>query len=409
MNCPKPGQGFTERSGAGISAEQLPALWARGDEQLSRSYRLCGRVLRLRCDSPAYAAEFENAFGRLRCDGSDAAGEATELTFLTQASGPDGFPALIDLRHDRIRVFDHESVEPTQLFFCLAFVEKRMFPLTDHIILHGSVLEHRGAVTAIVGRTHSGKSTLGLRLALEPDVAFLSDEFCPIRLEDGRVEPFPRCLGLRGHARLYLKAHGALPAELAESSAPQIEIDPGRVRGLCIGQGGPLRNIVFLSAEGVTALNGNVRLLDLQFVTDAVLADLQALPGVRTARVLNQSVGFGATVALDVEPGAHVAKDVIRTCRDLHGMETFGFLPPDARVADFTQPPELSPVAPMRGIIETLRHLVNVEALDGRLGGGNLKLLDCLAASLGKARFFSLRPGPLEETSQLLHELVLQT
>ncbi len=407
MMQPNPGPGIVERPDKTIAPEDLPALRARAGEHNTRSYRMCGRTLRLRCDSAGYSRRFQQAFYQLRCDGGPSHGPVSELTFLTREAGPDGFPALIDLHHQRVRVFAHEEVLPTQLFFVLAFIEKQMFALPDHIILHGSVVEHDGTVTALVGRTYSGKSSLGLRLALEPGVGFLSDEFCPIRRADGVVEPFPRCLGLRRHTRTWLAQRGALPADLAENASPQMEVDPLAIRGLTLGRGGPIRNIVVLSGEGISPLVDNVRLLNLPFVNSSVLADLRTIPGVQAVHVLGEPGAFGATVRINVEEGVRVTKELIRVCQVTHGMQLVDLLPPGACRPTFTNPPVLTSLPAMRGIVEMLRHLVNTAALDSRLGNGYPKLLDCLAARLGRVRFFSLQPGPLEETSDLVHRRVL--
>ncbi len=409
MMQPNPGSGIAERLDKTITPEDVPALWARASERNTRSYRMCGRTLRMRCDSARYARRFQQAFSQLRCDGAPSQGPVSELSFLTREGGPDGFPALLDLRHQRVRLFAHEEVLPTQLFFVLAFIEKQMFALPDHIILHGSVIEHGGTVTALVGRTYSGKSSLGLRLALEPGVGFLSDEFCPIRRADGVVEPFPRCLGLRRHTRMWLAERGALPADLAENASPQMEVDPLALRGLTLGRGGPIRNIVVLSGEGISPLVDNARLLNLPFVNPSVLEDLRAISGVRGIQVLGEPGAFGATVRIDVEEGVRVTKELIRVCQVAHGMQLVDLLPSGACRPTFTNPPVLSPLPAMRGIVEMLRHLVNAVALDSRLGSGYPKLLDCLAARLGKVRFFSLQPGPLEETSDLVHQKVLVT
>jgi hypothetical protein len=104
-----------------------------------------------------------------------------------------------------------------------------------------------------------------------------------------------------------------------------------------------------------------------------------------------------------------VTKELIRVCRGTHGIQLVDLLPPGACRPTFTNPPALAPLPAMRGIVEMLRHLVNAVALDSRLGSGYPKLLDCLAARLGTVRFFSLRPGPLEETSDLVQRRVLFT
>ena len=409
MMRPRSGCGVFERLGETFSSDELEVLRNKADERNTRGYRMCGRLLRLRCDHADYADRFERAFHQLRCEDAQPAACVSELTFLTRQAGPDGFPALIDARDQRIRVFEHEEVLPTQLFTCLAFMEKRMFSLPDHLVLHGAAIEHRGAVTAIVGRTYSGKSTLGLRLALEPNIAFLSDEFCPIRLNDGVVDPFPRCLGLRRHACSFLAAKGALAPDLTDSAAPQVEVDPTSVRGLTIGRGGPIRNLVILSGEGVSDLTSNARLMDLQFVNAAVLADLRAIAGVRAVEVLDDGIGIGVAVRIEVEKGARVAGALIRVCRDIHRMQCCGFLPAGACRPDFANPPSLAPLASLRAMLEAARHLFNYGALEIRLGPGHSRLMDCLAARLGNVRFFSLQPGPLEETSRLVQRAVLET
>jgi hypothetical protein len=390
-----------------LSPEDVPALWLRAVERATRSYRMCGRVLRLHCDSCEYARRFEDAFLRLRLDAGLAPEPSSEITFLTRQAGPEGCPALLHAQDGRIRVFEHEEVEPTQLFYCLAFMEKRMFALTDHIILHGSVVEHGGNVTALVGMTNSGKSTLGLRLALEPGVAFLSDELCPIRLTDGIVDPFPRCLGLRQKAREFLLERGAIAPATVPTATPQIEVDPLSIRGLVLGTGGPLQNVVLLSGSGLAGRDGGVRLLNVQFVNQRLIADLRAIPGVRDVHVLEEPVGSGIAVRIEVTEGAKVTAEIIRVCRDTHKMELLGFLSPRASRPDFTRPPCLVSVKTLEGIMELVRHLVNFNLLEDRFAGSYSGLIDCLAARLGHARFFSLRPGPLEDTSRLIRQQVL--
>jgi hypothetical protein len=407
MTLPKPGVSVREQVGAGVPADYLATLWSRADDQQTRSYRICGQVLRLRCDSAAYADGFEAAFRQLRCHDASCHDRVSEITFLTRAAGPSGLPALIDLRDQRLRVFTYEEIAPTQMFWCLVFSEKCMLPLHDHLILHGWVLEHGGGVTAIVGRTHSGKSTLGLRLALEPGYAFLSDEFCPIRLADGVVEPFPRCLGLRRQALQLFGERGVLAPDVLAGASVQIDVDPANIRGLRIGSAGPLRSIVILSGEGVSVSNGERRMLDLQFVDPSVLADLQAIAGVQAVQVIDEPAGFGTTVAIDVAPGVRVTDTIIRVLRVNHQMELVNFLPPNACRPDFTRIPVLTELAPFRGILETIRHVVNHVAVVNRIGPGYPKLLDCLAGRLGGVRFFSLRPGPLEATTRLLHREVI--
>jgi hypothetical protein len=410
MAHPRPGPGILERTDVELGQEEMAHLWPRADERATRLYRMCGRVLRLRCDSREYARRFENAFRRLRLEAAPVSEPTSEVTFLTRHAGPGGCPALLDRVHGRVRVFDHEEVLPTQLFFCLAFLEKDMFPLPDRIILHASVVEHGGKVTALVGLTNSGKTTLGLRLALEPHTTFLSDEYCPVRLGDGLVEPFPRCLSLRQYACNMLRERGALYLENVPGADFQAEVDPLSIRGITLGNGGPLRNVVLLSGQNLPDPgNDDVRLLDLQFVSPSLLADLQSVAGVRAVKVLDRPVGSGIAVQVEGLPGSKITEELIRVCRDVHKLELFGFLSPGASRPDFISSPILTALQPLPGIIELTRYLVNSRELRSQFGGSLPGLIDCLAARLGQVRFFSLQPGPLEETTRLVRNKVLET
>jgi len=414
MRRPKPGPGLLERPGTSLSPETVASLAARALEGATRGYRICGRILRLRTDSREYARAFAEAFRRLAADGVDARGEGphgrplSELTFLTREAGPDGFPALLDPALSRARVFAHEEVEPTQLFFALAFLEGRMFPLPDHAVLHASTLERDGEVTAVVGRSHSGKTTLGLALALEPGARFLSDEFCPVRLADGAVEPFPRALGLRRRTRALLAARGALDPAVAADARDDLTLDPLDVPGLTLGRGGGrVRNVICVAGEAGEPVPEGVRDLDLEFVDDSVLADLRAVPGVRAVAPRPEPVAVGRAVRVAVEPGARMSEALVRVCTERHGMQICYVLPPGARRPDFTRPPELRPMSTLAGLTELLRHFANAKALGDQLGGATYpRLLDCLARVLGGARFFALRPGPLDDTVRLVRERV---
>jgi hypothetical protein len=408
MLHPQSGPGILERRDVQVAQDEMAALWQKADEGSTRGYQFCGRVLRLRCDSPEYARRFEETFRRLRFEGEPASSRSAdvEITFLTRSAGPQGFPALIDRHNGRVRVFDHEEVLPSQLFFCLAFIEEHMSPLLDHFVFHGSVVEHGGRVTALVGLTNSGKSTLGLCLALEPDIAFLSDEYCPVRLDNGWVEPFPRSIGLRQHARDFLMERGVLRESI--NMGPQMEADPLSIHGLSLSQGGSLFNIVLLSVRDLPDPRNDVRLLDLQFMTPDLMAEIRAIPGVLAVQVLDKPLGSCVTVRMETETGARVTEELLRLCRDTHRMEVCCLLSPAACRPDFAGPPILRAVKPMDGIMEVARHLVNFQVLRERFGGSYSRLLDCLAARLGGVRFFSLQPGPLEETSRLVRQKVLQ-
>lgn len=360
-----------------------------------------GRILELVCDDEAYADRFERAFRHSRTgDGDSGAAAATRLCFLRKAEGLPGAAALVCPASGRGRTFPSASVEPTQLYYTAAFVDEVLLPVTDRAVLHASVVQAEGrGVTVLAGRSHSGKTTLGLAVALMPEVAFLSDEFCPIRLEDGLAEPFPRALGLRPFARAVLERRGAIAPGAGDGEL----VDPGQeVKGLSLGTGGPVDAVVLVAGEGLKAPDPNVREVEVERVDDAMLADLRAINGVLSVVARPDAVAWGTTLALEVRSGALVTEAILSTLRDRHGVTTAGFLPPGARRPDFALPPRLTLVSPSDAIPELWRHLANGPALLERWGGSRARLVFELAGLLGSARFYSLRPGPLEATADLV-------
>ena len=397
MRTPRPGEWIAENTEVRVPAAAVRAAAARAAPEHTRSYRICGHRFRLACDEAEPAERFAHAFRHLATD--EAAEDATELVYLTRHSGPEGFPALLDPAAGRARVFAYESVSPTQLFMCMLL--DRFLPVTDHLVLHASVLEHDGGVTTFLGRTHAGKTTLALALALHPDVRFYSDEYCPIRIADGFVPPVPRVLGVRAWTRAMLEERGVRFAAPPDD-AGQIDVDPADIAGFELGTGGPLRNVVLVAGEAGDAPLDDVRDLDVEFVTDELLADLGRVVGVQSVVRRPEHVGSGRTVRVHVEPGARLTDALMNVC-ERHGMRLHGLLPAGARRPDFTQPPELHPLGTLPGLMELVRHTVNREILGDNLAG----LMDRAATAVGGARFFQLKPGPLDATVKLVLDEVM--
>lgn len=404
MRTPRPGEWLAERTDLVVPPDTVRRLAASAPAAHTRTYRMCGQVLRLGCDDPGYAARFASAFRHLAAPPPSGAEPVVDLVFLTRRFGPEGFPALLERKEGRARVFEHESVSPTQL--CAAMLIGGALPVSDRVVLHAAVLQRGGFVTAFVGRTHAGKTTLALALALEKGVGFLSDEYCPIRISDGFAEPFPRALGIRAWTRRFLVERGALPGGL-DQGGDQIEVDPASLRGFRLGEGGPLRNIVVVSGEAGDREPQGVRDLDVEFVSPTLLEDLRAVPGVREVEPRPERPGAGHVLRVHVAEGATATDALLAVC-ERHGMRLHGLLPAGARRPDFREPPLLSPLDPFRGLVEIVRHTVNRTTLEARLGDASLpRLLDAIAPAVKATRFFQLRPGPLDATVRLVEEMLL--
>jgi len=404
MRTPRPGEWLAERTDIVVAPDTVRRLAASAPAAHARTYRMCGKVLRLGCDDPAYVGRFTGAFRHLAVPPPPAGEPVVDLVFLTRRSGPEGFPALLEPDEGRARVFAHESVSPTQL--CAAMLIGGTLPVTDRVILHASVLERGGVVTAFVGRTHAGKTTLALALALKENVGFLSDEYCPIRITDGLVEPFPRALGIRPWTRRVLADRGALPSAM-DDELEQIDVDPASLVGFHLGAGGPLRNIVVVSGEAGGEAPQGIRDLDVEFVNPALLEDLRAVQGVLEVEQRPEHAGAGHLLRIHVAKDAAVTDALLAVC-ERHGMRLHGLLPAGARRPDFLDPPLLKPLDPFRGLLEIVRQTVNRTTIESSLGDASLpRLLDAIAPAVKDTRFFELRPGPLEATVRLVEEELL--
>jgi hypothetical protein len=407
MRTPRPGEWLAERTDLVVPPETVRQLAASAPASHARSYRMCGRVLRLGCDDGRYVERFAAAFRHMAVPGPGQGESTVDLVYLTRDRGPEGFPALLDPAEGRATVFEHESVSPTQL--CAAMLIRGALPVRDRVVLHASVLERAGAVTAFVGRTHAGKTTLSLALALEKGVGFLSDEYCPVRIADGIVEPFPRALGIRRWTRGVLAKRGALPEarEGEDEESGQIEVDPASLRGFRLGAGGPLRNLVVVTGEtGQREMKG-IRDLDVEFVTPALLDDLRRVQGVTDVEPRPERPGAGYLVRVHVAEGAAVTGALLGIC-ERHGMRLHGLLPAGAERPDFQEPPRLEVLEPFRGLVEVVRQTVNRTTLEREIGDTSLpRLLDAIAPAFRGTRFFRLRPGPLDATVRLVGEKLL--
>jgi hypothetical protein len=83
---------------------------------------------------------------------------------------------------------------------CLGYAEMLLFrhifdEIDDCILFHAGVVEKDSRGYVILAPSGFGKTTLVLEL-VSRGYRFLSDEFCPISLNDSVIAPFPRRLGI---------------------------------------------------------------------------------------------------------------------------------------------------------------------------------------------------------------------
>jgi hypothetical protein len=86
--------------------------------------------------------------------------------------------------------------------------------IRSHVLLHAGALERRGRGVLLAGGSGAGKSTLVVEL-VRRGFKLLSDDVAAIRVSDGRVDPFPRSLGMWAGGPL--DPGGEMPPEMVSA------------------------------------------------------------------------------------------------------------------------------------------------------------------------------------------------
>ncbi len=347
--------------------------------------RLCalGAEVELVSDDPGLVAEVRARLGRFVAPGSG--GRLVEVRL-------DPPPARVATERGVIELCEESGREQA---FGVLFREL-LDGIDGAIVLHAAALERDGTTLLLAGSSGSGKTTLTLAL-LERGFRLLSDDFTPLRREDGRVLPFLKAPGIRRGAatRLASRVDGAPegaswraldPDSLAEGSIATL---PARVGG-----------IVFLGGDGAPD-----PLAPYRFGVIAA-RDSQALAshfdGLTGVRVLGEQ---GAETLLEIDPRRASAAELDALFGELepslleYGLVSEGLFPADT--------PSLVPVPPRHALLLLLREIQNRRpggSLVATLDGGPAQLAEEVAGALGGAPAAWLRPASPEASAAFLEQ-----
>ena len=83
------------------------------------------------------------------------------------------------------------------LIFVRNWIVESSLDRAEHLVsLHSAVVVRAGRAILLIGDAWAGKTTLTLRL-VKKNFSYFSDDVAPIRLQDGRVLPFPKPIGIK--------------------------------------------------------------------------------------------------------------------------------------------------------------------------------------------------------------------
>jgi hypothetical protein len=282
--------------------------------------------------------------------------------------------------------------------------------IRGYALLHGaSLVGPDGRVTLISAPGGHGKTTLTLALAAR-GWGVLSDDYSPLELRTGLIHPYPRtaAVALQGGAPL----PEAFRRLAAQTDRPRLFgkalIDFGEALGekAVVKEPRPLGRVVLIAADldradplgapppermTIGAPLGEAGRLEGRLVE---------VPGVRVVgRVEGPQL---ASWALDVDYGLGTAAALSEVLDD----PAIRFIERDrGERPDFSRPPEARAIRRHEAALLLGRELLNRRggdrALTGR-PGGLVGLVFDLAGGLASASCWLVRPGPLDQTVELI-------
>jgi DNA polymerase III delta prime subunit len=288
------------------------------------------------------------------------------------------------------------------LFGCLAA------RVQSHWLLHGGavVTPRSGGGIIFSGPPGCGKTTLVVAM-LQSGGGFLSDEVAAISRSSGRLEPFPRAVGVRAGG---LRLLGDLPVtqslRLLDFDREEIFFFPAeKVAAAGLAESCPVRAVFLLRAgsgerEGMKAKSVADYIVQVVVdqASDAWQMALRCL--LPTTEVQVQPFVGCDVVGLEPPVAGGCLTDVEALCRE-HGvvlLNTFTALDAPA----FESAPRLERLPASEGLLQLSQALMNRGATLGQTLAG-------LAAAVGGSRFYRLQVGSLPRTVELVWDVMRET
>jgi hypothetical protein len=271
--------------------------------------------------------------------------------------------------------------------------------IRSHVLLHAGVVERRGRAVILAGGSGAGKSTLVLEL-VRRGFGLLSDDVAAIRLSDGRVEPFPRSLGMWAGGPLALEGRGDLEMLSAMpliGGGEKLLIRPAALGADRIGPACPVALLVILPSGPERQAPGE----GLHVVFSALPAGLpnalETLPGVsRIERVANR---LFPELRFRTPSAGEALRQIDAACADF-GVTILETSRGDTRAVHTSGTPVLAAIGKAEAARALLRHLhvgQDSALIRRTLGGSGARLLLQLARLVDGMQCATLSVGRLSE------------
>lgn len=274
----------------------------------------------------------------------------------------------------------------------------------SYAVLHGAALtDRRGDVFLLAGPSGHGKSSLSLELA-QRGHGFLGDDYAPLDLDRGQIQPYPRAVALKPEGR------APIPDAFRQAAQqPSVDrlfekklVDVGQVLGesRLVGNPAPLRNVFILSdrlEDDERSENDTIHVTLHSAEADRFQAELSSIGGIE----ILQREDHGETRALLLRRGSDALSG--KALAELLARDTaivLSYRGPEA-------PPDFSSDAALASITRTQTALALCREMLNRRDGGRLlarfdddptALFVAVAAALRGARCWRLAVGRFEDT-----------
>ena len=326
------------------------------------------------------------------------------------------------ITRDKSGKFPHlKSKEKIYPFHSFSSVESQVFKLlTDelykriksHFLIHGGGISLQNKGVMISGESGTGKTSLIVKL-LTKGFQFLSDELIPINKQTGKMEPFPRAIGLRPEARFLLEEGFALfkQKELNKSSGHKYFLNPmllGPEKAITPVPVEP-RFFIYLAKPKSSPPSNFITLTVIREEGEKFLSSIKKVKELNVLECIDKKDDL--YIKIEMPRKASVIKEYLKEQKKYNKFILHSERKKDEDVT-FDQKPEIVSL-PLNDMSLMLLKQLKEEKIESKLrdqkfksiGSYWLNVVDAL--NLKNIKGFKIHVGEIEETVQFIQDIVI--